>query len=439
MRLTLRTLIAFRDQVLPEHQQNQLAARIQNADFAQQILSRFEDVTRSEIGDELLSLDANVTANYLDSSMSVAATQRFEEVAITNDDLLSEVAECHRILASHDARRCDNVVSELRHRLYQATSDVHYASNVDQPLDMSEYAIVAETEDDDSWLSMRSFYGPVTSAVVNATLLILLSLLSVGAVHKAIPIELSITDGKPDEEFTVKIPSEINLEIESKNFANPIVDPMEFQADSLQLDDHFFEEANRSTLAAATATDFSQFLAASGNGNLGKSSAKPSIRYYGQEYSARDVVYVVDASGSMRGPRFRRACEELLYSLNHLDASQQFAILFFSGNRVRAFPHGSKLFEATRKNITKAQRFIVSTQPQGGTEPSKSLINALSRNPELIFFLSDGEIPDETVTDAKNANVDLTVINTIGFENRYGATLLRALAEQNRGEYRFVP
>ena len=33
----------------------------------------------------------------------------------------------------------------------------------------------------------------------------------------------------------------------------------------------------------------------------------------------------------------------------------------------------------------------------------------------------------------------LLKINTIGFEYRFGARLLRALAEQNSGEYRFVP
>lgn len=442
MRLTLRTLIAFRDQVLSEDQQNQLTDRIKNNELARTLLTRIEESSQCGVGDELLALDANVTSNYLDSSLTDLATQQYEEVAITNSDLLSEVADCHRMLASYGERLADNTKEDVhfRNRLYSVSPTVNSPVDEARESDLSAFAISVESEEPIGWLSFRGLFGPVTSAVVNGVMLIVLSLLTVGAAHKTRPITLSITEGEPAGEVSIRLPKDLDLEVETKNFADLMDESIEVRNEAPQLDDHFFEEANNSTLAASTTTDFSQFLASTNGGALSsKTSGKPSIRYYGQEYSARDVVYVVDASGSMQGARFRRACEELIYSLNHLDTTQSFAVLFFSGNRVRAFPYGKQLFKANRRNIQKAQRFIALTNPHGGTEPSNSIVNALRRDPELIFFLSDGEIPNATLDDTKNANVDLTVINTIGFANRYGARLLRALAEQNGGKYRFVP
>ena len=119
MRLTLRTLIAFRDQVLPEAQQNHLADRIQEVDFAKQLLNRCEAaLPNSRVSDELMLLDGNITANYLDSVLNDAATQRFEQVALTDDNLLSEVAECHEILSGYEEQIHSDADGKCRQRLH---------------------------------------------------------------------------------------------------------------------------------------------------------------------------------------------------------------------------------------------------------------------------------------------------------------------------------
>ena len=445
MRLTLRTLIAFRDQVLPEAQQNQLAERIREIDFAKQLLTRCESaLPNSRISDELMLLDGNITANYLDSVLGDAATQRFEQAALTDDNLLSEVAECHEILAGYEEQLHSDPNMTCRSRLHslEPTSNIHLDA---PPHDWSEYKVTVDSEESKNWLTLQSLLGPCTSAIVNGAMLIVLSLLTVGAIHQTKPIELSISEGKEEVEFIVDMPESPDLQMETDDFAEFVAEPLDLPTESPALDEHFFEEMQSQMAIASNTLEASRFLAAlnagGGPNTNGGSPAngKPSIKYYGKEYSAKDVVYVVDASGSMRGKRFRRACEELIYSLNNLETTQRFAILFFSGHSVRSYPDGAHLSMANRRNISKAQRLIRSINPHGGTEPSKSLVNAIARKPELVFFLSDGEIPDETVFDARDANKDYTVINTIGFEYRFGARLLRALAEQNSGEYRFVP
>ncbi len=445
MRLTLRTLIAFRDQVLPEAQQNHLADRIQEVDFAKQLLNRCEAVLpNSRVSDELMLLDGNITANYLDSVLNDAATQRFEQVALTDDNLLSEVAECHQILSGYEEQIHSDTDHKCRQRLHAlqrgGVSDVTVP-----PVDWSEYEVAVADDQDDSWITPRNLLGPGTSAILNGAMLIILSLLTVGAAHKTPPIELSISEGIDEVEVMVDMPENLDLEMDTEEFAELVAEPIDLPTESPSLDDHFFEEMQSQPAAASTTFEASRVLASlnSGGGPVtsggSPKNGKPSIKYYGKEYSAKDVVYIVDASGSMRGKRFHRACDELLYSLNNLDPSQRFAILFFSGRNVRSFPGGTQLSKANRRNISKARRLIKTTNPHGGTEPSKSLINALAREPELVFFLSDGEIPDDTIIDAREANQDYAVINTIGFEYRFGARLLRALAEQNSGEYRFVP
>jgi len=452
MRLTLRTLIAFRDHVLPAKDHDLLAERIENAEFAQQILHRMEHLGLADSPQRhaVLSLDANIPANYLESSMGESAVQQFEQVALTNDELLTEVAECHALLSGYDERIVEEAEPSFLSRLYQVKRDLVPSpvelqlagalSAIDAQADLSEFAVDARTDDEDHWLTVRGLFGPLTSAIVNATVMIVLSLLTVGAGRTTRPIELSMLEGKPETEVVVDLSQELDLEIETDNFAAVIEEEIDIPNEAPALDDHFYEEMNFSTLTAGTASELAKLMAASGTqtGET-RSGGKNSVRYYGQEYAARDVVYIVDASGSMRGPRFARACDELLYSLNHLKPSQRFAVLFFSGSDVRAFPNSSKLHEATQKNLRKARRFVSTTVPSSGTEPANSLVNALRREPDIVFFLSDGEIPEQTIFDAQNANTNYVRINTIGFENQFTEILLRELAEQNNGEYRFVP
>ncbi|MCA9215234.1 MAG: hypothetical protein KDB27_19335 [Planctomycetales bacterium] len=445
MRLTLRTLIAFRDQVLPEAQQNQLAERIRELDFAQQLLNRCESLRSSSgISDALWSLDANITANYLDSVLDVSATEQFEQVALTDDNLLSEVAECHEILADYEERLHREISDECRLRVRdliappvesEASQDASHS-----PRDLSEYEVQVRDDPPTTWLTRQNLVGPFTSAVVNGLMLVMLSLLTAGAVRNVQPIELSISKGKELPEVVVDMPSKLSLEIERDEFSETIEEPIDMELESAELDDHFFEQSLAETVAPAK-FDLASFLAHGGPKASGsvETGGAPSVKYYGQEYSANNVVYIVDASGSMRGARFARATEELLYSLSHLQTEQKFAVLFFSGRTVRSYPGATRLVRATRTNVAKARRLIRSIRPHGGTEPARSIIDALDRNPELVFFLSDGEVPDSTVGVAKDANTNYAVINTIGFEFRFGAHILRLVAEQNGGKYRFVP
>lgn len=164
--------------------------------------------------------------------------------------------------------------------------------------------------------------------------------------------------------------------------------------------------------------------------------------FFGAKGEGRSFVFVVDMSGSMQGDRFRRATGELAASVNKLKPEQSFYIFFFND---RTYPlydpkPASGLQPATPTNKTRAVRWIRSRQPSRTTDPSMALLRALEMKPNVIFFLTDGELDDPSGVRSmiREHNRSGVTIHTIAFENPEGAQTLEAIARENKGEFRFV-
>lgn len=162
-----------------------------------------------------------------------------------------------------------------------------------------------------------------------------------------------------------------------------------------------------------------------------------SANFYGIEAGGDDFVFVVDMSGSMNGARFRRARNEVRRSIESLQASQRFFVIFFSDT---AWPMpAAELLEANEKNLNATRRWLKQAQCQGGTNPLPAVLHALDLHPDAIFLLSDGRFDPEAVSQIHQAqSTPFTPIHTIGFASREGEPMLRAIAEASGGTYRFV-
>ncbi len=128
MRLSLRTLLAFEDNIFDNEQHRQLERIIPQHDAAAMTLGRIRNVVRdSRLGvpglvDRREELDPNIVAEYLDHQMSSEMQERFETYCLSSDKYLAEVASIHQILAnvlgepartSRDCRlRCYNLHGE---------------------------------------------------------------------------------------------------------------------------------------------------------------------------------------------------------------------------------------------------------------------------------------------------------------------------------------
>ena len=105
MRLTVRTLLAWRDRVLSEEDQRDLDEKVLSHDAAQEIEQRIErvlgnlDLPSPRVDAAGLSASANSMAEFLDNALPEEYLGSFESNCIESDVQLCEAAECHQFLS----------------------------------------------------------------------------------------------------------------------------------------------------------------------------------------------------------------------------------------------------------------------------------------------------------------------------------------------------
>jgi hypothetical protein len=105
MRLTLRTLLAHLDGVLDRNDDEVLAKKIAESDYARRLIDRIDDVGRRprlappRVDAREGATDPNAMADYLDGMLDPAAVAEHEKSCLASDALLAEASVCHQILS----------------------------------------------------------------------------------------------------------------------------------------------------------------------------------------------------------------------------------------------------------------------------------------------------------------------------------------------------
>src|SRR4051812_894042 len=159
----------------------------------------------------------------------------------------------------------------------------------------------------------------------------------------------------------------------------------------------------------------------------------------------KDVVFVVDTSGSMAGPKLKQAQKALEFCVANLNNEDRFEIVRFS---TEAEPLFNKLVDANSENRKRASDFIADLKPIGGTAIADALDRALktrsekSERPLVIIFLTDG-LPtvgsrnaDEIVSRVKKAG-DVRIFS-FGIGSDVNTQLLDQIAENTRAFSQYV-
>lgn len=167
----------------------------------------------------------------------------------------------------------------------------------------------------------------------------------------------------------------------------------------------------------------------------------PSLQV--SEVVAKDVILVLDTSGSMEGDKMSQAQAAAQYVVSHLNPTDRFNIISF-GTGVRRY--ADALVSAS--NPGSYQAYINSLESVGGTNISMALLEAIAQadptRPTTIIFVTDGlategiiETPAllTAVAQAASANVRLF---SFGVGDDVDTTLLTRLAEEHRGTTSFV-
>jgi len=170
--------------------------------------------------------------------------------------------------------------------------------------------------------------------------------------------------------------------------------------------------------------------------------AAPSAEVDQSQVVPRDVVVVLDTSGSMDGQKIEQAKDALAYILDHLNPKDRFGVIGFSTG-VRRYGRGlSPTAEAAE-----AVNWVRTLRAVGGTDINRALLEALAQvgeRPTVLIFLTDG-LPTEGVTEIEQilANVDAAAPENVrlfpfGVGDDVNTVLLDTLAQQNRGATGYV-
>jgi len=155
----------------------------------------------------------------------------------------------------------------------------------------------------------------------------------------------------------------------------------------------------------------------------------------------REVVYVVDTSGSMGGNSIRQAKESLLLALSRLSQMDRFNIIEFNSSHRSFFPRPAV---ATADNIQRARSWVESLRANGGTEMAPALKEALSqqldhRVGELVrqvVFITDGAVGNErALFEIIRQRLGETRLFTVGIGSAPNSFFMAKAAQYGRGSF----
>lgn len=174
--------------------------------------------------------------------------------------------------------------------------------------------------------------------------------------------------------------------------------------------------------------------------------AAPPIDVRSHQQRKREVVLVVDRSGSMRGEKFEQARNAAIQIVRGLQDGESFNIIDYSDS-IASFAGAPVVKDtATAKD---AERYIAGLSPNGGTNIHDAMIEALRGKTTdnavpIVLFLTDGlptvgERSEVKIREAIiGANKGLRRIFTFGVGLDVNAPLLSAIATKSRAATTFV-
>jgi Ca-activated chloride channel family protein len=161
--------------------------------------------------------------------------------------------------------------------------------------------------------------------------------------------------------------------------------------------------------------------------------------------AAKNVVFVVDTSGSMAGAKLQQAQKALRFCVENLNNDDRFEIVRFS---TEAEPLFHELVPADSDHRKRANSFIDDFKPIGGTAIADALQSALKVRPDksdrpfVMIFLTDGlptvgtRNPDEIIANIKKASG--VRIFSFGIGSDVNTELLDQIAESTRAFSQYV-
>ena len=160
---------------------------------------------------------------------------------------------------------------------------------------------------------------------------------------------------------------------------------------------------------------------------------------------SKDIIFVVDKSGSMGGDKITQVKKVFTSIISDLPPDDYFNVIFFDSAMQT---YSGTLMEANTQNKADAANFVNSLDANGGTDINQALLDALgmfntsSKRVPIIVFLTDGAptvgitspyVVRNNIKEANKAQVSIFTI-AFGIEDEANYDFLRALSLENYGK-----
>lgn len=166
-----------------------------------------------------------------------------------------------------------------------------------------------------------------------------------------------------------------------------------------------------------------------------------------QELAAKDIVFVIDTSGSMAdGGKMEKARAALLFGIRSLRNGDRFNVISFAGEE-HLMENG--LMNADERGKARGEEFVKALRPAGGTNINDSLLAGFRQfdgtdRPKLLVFMTDGlptvgetKVP-RIIENAHGVGNNGVKLFTFGVGYDVNTELLDRLAAQNNGASDYV-
>lgn len=178
----------------------------------------------------------------------------------------------------------------------------------------------------------------------------------------------------------------------------------------------------------------------SGPGGFFTLLLQPPERVTASEIRPKEIVFVLDTSGSMSGFPIEKAKEAMGLALSSMNPADTFNLITFAGETNVLFPAP---VTATPANLARAKQFLRGSYGAGGTEMMKAIRAALepSHSPErirIVCFMTDGYVGNEDQIVAEVKSHPNARVFSFGIGNSVNRYLLDKMAEAGRGEVEYV-
>jgi len=167
----------------------------------------------------------------------------------------------------------------------------------------------------------------------------------------------------------------------------------------------------------------------------------PASEFQEQQRLPRELIFVVDTSGSMHGSSMEQAKQALFLALADLQPEDSFNIVEFNSNVSALSEHA---IPATDFNLRHAKKYVYNLDADGGTEIAKAFSRVLQGEMQTdylrqVIFMTDGSIGNEQqIFEQINSTLGTNRLFTVGIGSAPNSHFMRRAADIGRGSFTFI-